>query len=184
MSARVRFLATIYSSLAAGGLACAGQVARKESKMAADIWNIADDKLSSAQAKFTYLGEQEKPIPTIVFSVEGHSVSMVRFLGVQQSKRPYTNDEFPYTKTFAVTFQELRRFLEAAKPIITGIARQKPDFLSFTVVAGAGDAMVGQEFFVPRSHGKQLLHALQASISSSNTAAHAILTAQLKNLYP
>lgn len=152
--------------------------------MAAEIWDATDDQLKTAQAKITYLGEQEKPIPTIVFAVEGHTPSMVRFLNVQRSRKPYVNDELSYTKTFTVTPAEFRRILTVVKPIVTAAAPAKPEFLSFSVLCGAGDAILGREYLVPRPHGKQFLEAVQQSLAPSNTAAQAILKAEITNLYP
>ena len=184
-SARAPMLAAAISIAAAGGMGSAQHVARdKERRMAAEIWNATDDQLKTAQAKITYLGEQEKPIPTIVFAVEGHTVSMVRFLSVQRSKKPYVNDELPYTKTFAVTLPEFRGILASVKPIATGAAPDKQEFLSFSVLAGAGNAIVGQEFLISRSQGKQFLEAVERSISPLNSTAQETLKAQIKNLYP
>jgi hypothetical protein len=166
----------------AGGGAC--QVAeRKRSTMATEIWEVGDDQLKSAQAKITFLGEQEKPIPTIVFTVDGRKPSMVRFLTVQRSNRPYGNDELPYTKTFSVTIPEFRRILNAVRPV-TANAAAEPNFLSFCIVTGAGNAVIGREYFIDKAHGRELFAALQSSISPNNTTAHSLLAAQVKNLYP
>jgi len=152
--------------------------------MPATIWNSTDDQLSQAQAKITYLGEQTKLVPTVAFAVEGHKVAMVRFLSVQRSRRPYTNDESPYTKTFAVSRDEFKRMLSGVQPIVKSAAEGGQDFLSFSVVTGAGAALVGEECLIPRSQGKQFYAALLQSLSPANIEGQTIVRAQLKNVYP
>ena len=169
---------------AAAATVCAQPARDKERSMAAEIWDATDDQLKTAQTKITYLGEQEKPIPTIVFAVEGHSPSMVRFLNVQRSRKPYVNDELRYTKTFTVAVSEFRRILAAVRPIVTAPAPARPEFLSFSVLCGAGDAIIGHEYLIQRTHGKQFLEGVQQSLTPSNTAAQAIIKAEIANLYP
>jgi hypothetical protein len=183
MSAAARIAAVAVGLAALGAGAPAVGRGQEESSMATDIWTATDDQLTSGQAKITYLAEQDKPIPTIVFAAEGHAVSMVRFVDVQRSKRPYTNDELPYTETFFVPRQDLRRILTAVRPVVA-VAAEGPAFLSFTVLTGAGANIVGGEFFVPQAKGRAFFDALRASIPLSNVAAHAILGAQQKNLFP
>ncbi|HYZ85038.1 MAG TPA: hypothetical protein VE621_11575 [Bryobacteraceae bacterium] len=151
--------------------------------MQGEIWNATDEQLQSAQAKLTYLGEQEKPIPTIVFAVEGHTPVMVRFLNVQSSKRPYDNDELPYTKTFHVSLAELRRILNSIRPLLVDQSR-RPDYLSFTIIAGAGDAMLGGEYAISRDQGRPLLSAISEGLSPENKEGRQIIQAQIRNLYP
>jgi hypothetical protein len=177
-------LAAAAGLAAAGGVGCAEQARDKERPMTAEIWSATDDQLKTAQAKITYLGEQEKPIPTVVFAAQGHAVSMVRFLSVQHSKKPYANDKLPYTKSFTVTLAEFRRILEAVRPLAAAALPNRNPFLSFSVLVGAGESVVGQELSISHNQGKQFLTTIDQSISPANTPAHAILGAEVKNLYP
>jgi hypothetical protein len=148
------------------------------------IWELGDPQLTRAQAKITYLGVQTKSVPTVVFGVEGHKVAMVRFLSVQRAGKPYDNDELPYTKSFSVSSQELRRIMSALRPIVTAINEPEGDFLSFSVLTGAGDSIVGEEFLIPRSRGKQFYTALLDSLSEKNSEGRLIVGQQFKNVYP
>jgi len=157
---------------------------KKGRKMAESIWTLTDAQLSEAQAKITYLGEQTKIVPTVTFAVKGHNVVIVRFLDVQRSGKSYINDESPYTKNFNVSREEFKSILSALQGILKSGAEDKRDFLSFTVVAGTGNAFVGEECLVPRSKGKQFYNALLQSLSPDNTEAHTIVRTQFKNVYP
>lgn len=146
--------------------------------------SLANDQLVKAQAKITYLGPQSKPIPTVVFAVKGHKVSMIRFVSVQRSPKPYENDELPYTKFFEVTADEFRRMLEAAINVIGTGGSTEAEFLAFTYVTGAGASASGKEYLIPHSRGKQFYTALLSSLASGSVEAKLILEQSFKNAYP
>jgi len=151
--------------------------------MTGSIWSLTVEQLANAQAKLTYLGEQTKIVPTVALTVEGHKLAMVRFLSVQRTRKPYANDESPYTKTAVVSRAEFQRLLAGVQPIVDK-SNVQPNFVSFTVVNGAGAALVGQEFFISRSDGKQFYAALLQALSPGNDEARALIRIQLRNVYP
>jgi hypothetical protein len=152
--------------------------------MTSSIWAASDEQLKTAQAKITYLGVQTKAVPTVVFAVEGHEIVMVRFLSVQRSVKPYDNDELPYTKRFGVSAHEFRQMMAAVKPVLDSITTQRPDFLSFTALSGAGNAIVGEEVLIPRPLGKPFYAALLGAVSPTNASAKEILSQQFRNVVP
>lgn len=137
----------------------------KEKKMPGSMWTLTNEQLRTAQAKITYLGVQSKPVPTVTFGIAGQAVVMARFLEVQLSQQPYDNDEMPYTKSFPVSVNEFQRMLAAAKPILVQLDTGRADFLSFCVVSGSGDEIVGKEFFIPSSRGESFYRALLGAVS-------------------
>lgn len=173
----------ISAALALFAAACAVPFAKKEKKMAGSIWSLSDEQLAKAQAKITYLGPQSKPVFTVVFGVAGHQPSMVRFLSVQHSSKPYDNDELPYTKTFSVSVAEFRRILHDVRPVVTSLSAKEEAVLSFAALTGAGAAVVGEEFLIPYSHGHQFYNALIGALDPANKQAKSIVEAQAKNLY-
>ena len=61
------------------------------------ILDATENQLRRSQAKLTFLGPQTKPIPTVVLFAEGHVPSMETFVRYHHARRPYENDDLPYT---------------------------------------------------------------------------------------
>lgn len=153
--------------------------------MAESILDATEQQLKRAQAKITYLGEQTKPIPTVVFFTEGHKPSRNSFLKVQRSPHPYTNDELPYTVQFSVTAFEFRRILSTLKPVLTKEEIGKgPQFLSFSIVRENGSQIEGHEFAIGPSFGEVFYRRLISALEPKNEAARTGLAKQFRNVYP
>jgi len=153
--------------------------------MAEAILEATAIQLKTAQAKITYLGEQTKPIATVVFSTEGYGVEINRFLKVQTSPEPYMNDGLPYTKYFTVTSEEFHRILSAVKPVV--VKREDfhgRDFLSFSVTRETGTGIEGQEFCIGSHTGKEFYEKLIAALAPENHLGREILTKQFVNVLP
>jgi hypothetical protein len=170
-------LATLCGNVSPPGFAL------KEATLASSVWVLTDEQCRNAQAKITYLGEQTKPVPTLLFGV-GRTPSIAAFLKVQRSAAPYDNDTMPYTKTFTVSSEEFRRMLAAVQPIVANIAEQRPDFLSFAVLCAGNNEVVGEEFPISRALGEAFYRALLTAVSPDNEMAKMMLTNQYKNVYP
>lgn len=153
--------------------------------VAESILGATEAQLKSAQAKITYLGDQDKLIATVVFGSEGRSISMGQFLQVQRSGRVYTNDESPYTVRFSVTPAELGRMLAAVKPILVGSdVSRGATVLSFCVVRDTGAAVEGHEFLMGPQSVRQFYRDLIGALASENEAGRAALTRQFRSVYP
>ena len=158
---------------------------KHEVVMTEKILDATEEQLKLAQAKITYLGEQEKPIPTVVFSTEGHKVSLACFLNVQRSPKPYANDEMPYTRYFSVTPREFQRMLSAVKPIITRIdAAKGPEFISFCVIRKIDADFEGHEFRIGPASGKTFCQKLIGALDAQNQFGRDELIKQFTNIYP
>src|SRR5579864_4361589 len=119
---------------------------RRRIRMNESILDATIDQLRMAQAKITYLGTQSKPIPTVIFFTEGHHVDRDQFASVQQHGKAYPNDDLPYTMQFTVRPEELRRILDALKPVLAGNDKVSgPVILSFTVTRSER-TVIGHEF--------------------------------------
>src|SRR5690242_19986638 len=68
--------------------------------MAELILDASAQELQSAAAKVTYLGEQTKPIGTVIVCSRGNKPALEHSLAVQRSSNPYTNDTSRYTQEF------------------------------------------------------------------------------------
>lgn len=153
--------------------------------MARSIFDLTERQLSTATGKITYLGEQKKPIPTVVFSPHGYPVVMQRFLEVQGSRDPYDNDKMPYTKHFNVTPAELQRMLHSLQPLLTTEDVGKgPPFLSFTLVVLEEGHVSGQEIRIAQTSGKEFYTLLIKALQPENDAGRATLSKQAVACYP
>ncbi len=152
----------------------------------ADVLGATEQQLALAQAKITYLGEQLKPIPTLIFFTEGSAISLDEFLNVQLSSEHYDNDELPYTRKFIVTPAEVQRMLAAVKPIVTAAdAAQGAEFISFSVVRKINEeATEGHEFRVGQATGRAFFQKLIDALGTENQRGHELLSTQFMNIYP
>jgi hypothetical protein len=158
---------------------------KPEVTMTESILDATEQQLRLARAKITYLGEQTKPVPTVVFRTEGSKPSMEHFLQFQRNRQQYSNDEMPYTKTFLLSPAEFRRALQAVKPVVTDpAAAMGPDFLSFVVVSEADTGLSGQEFLIAPRAGKAFYQKLIGALDPENKTARDTLTSQFRNVIP
>jgi hypothetical protein len=153
--------------------------------MAESILDAAAEELKSAEAKITYLGEQSKPIGTVVFYARGYQPVMEDFLDVQSRRQLYSNDKSPYTSQFAVEPDEFRRMLSAVKPLLTrvGVAGTR-EFLSFSVARRADTRIVGQEFHVGAQSAREFYAALIGALNEDNASGRAIVQKQCTAVCP
>jgi hypothetical protein len=153
-----------------------------EARLASSVWTLTDEQYRMAQAKITYLGEQTKPVPTVLFGVR-QNLSIEAFLKAQRSATPYDNDTMPYVKTFTVSTEEFRRMLVAVRPIIADIPEQRANFLSFSVICIDNSEVCGEEFLITSELGETFYRALITGLSSDNEKAKRILISQYRNVY-
>lgn len=151
--------------------------------MSGTIWDLSEKHLSQAQAKITYLGPQTKPVPTVIFAVEGHKPALVRFLSVQQSGKAYGNDSLPNLQTIHVPTQIFRNIVAAVRPVVSGVTSASGDLplLSFAVTAGAGDALIGQEFLIHQPSARQFYAAVLSAIPATEAESRKVLETQQIN---
>ena len=143
----------------------------------------SEEGLRSAQAKITYLGTQEKPIPTVVLAPGGHKIAMQHFLRVQKAAQAYANDESPYILSFPVASSEFRRLLVAVKPILMADAPQSR-LLSFTVVRVEGSHVEGREFFVASKDAQAFYQGLLKALEAENEKGRSALQRQFRSASP
>src|SRR5262249_10300750 len=137
-----------------------------------------------AQAKISYLGEQTKPIPTVIFGLENREIDILQRLSREHPGALYTNDKMPYTKTFTVTEQEFRRMLSAVLPIVSTNRDSVPDYLTFLVLIGQGDTSQTEEFLITRSGSTAFYRALLGALAQDNKPGQVLLEAQCGNVCP
>ncbi len=148
---------------------CPATSERQATQMVDSILGATETQLESAEAKITYVGPQEKPIPTVVFSSKGYELSLDRFTEIQYKHKHYANDDNSNVIRFSVTPAEFRRMLLAVKPIVTKVsAEARPEFLSFAVIREEHGQFYGEEFVIGRAPGRAFYDSLCASLDRHN----------------
>ncbi len=146
--------------------------------MNASVFDATADQLRTAQAKLTFLGPQSKPIPTVVFFIEGHSPLMDAFVPFHRSRRPYENDDLPYTVKFAVSPAEFVRLLRTEKGLLAGSSSSGAEFLSFTVVVETPSGRAGEEFTIREPLLKEFYQTAIGAMNPDKLAARQSLSDQ------
>lgn len=151
-----------------------------------DIFGWTSEELQLAQAKITYLGEQTRPVPTVVFSTEESAfpASLEHFLDFQQSSKAYGNDRLSTIMRFTVAPEVLRRMISNVRVTLTGkeIVAGTP-FLSFTLVRKVGNEIQGREFLISRDSGTSFYQGLISAFDVGTTVPDPLLS-QFKRVYP
>lgn len=154
-------------------------------RMNDSIFGVNVEQLTRAQAKITYLGEQDKPIPTVIFSSEGFVVEPDKFLKMQGDPIPYDNDRSRQTQSFAVSTQEFHRIILSVKPILEALdSSQKPEFLSFTVTCDTESGLIGHEYLLDDGQGDGFYSALIEALDKGNIVGREAISKQYRNIYP
>lgn len=153
--------------------------------MSQSVLVSTEAQLQHAQAKITYLGEQDKPIATVVFYTSEHEANMKDFAKLHSAGELYTNDELPYTRFFAVTPKEFLDVLQSLKTVLSDPAvSQGADFISFTILRTENSHAVGHEFKVDPSAGKSFYQAIITALRRDNELGKQLLREQLTNIFP
>ena len=153
--------------------------------MSQSILSSTKAQLQYAQAKITYLGEQTKPIATVVFHTQGHKIIMDDFAKLHSTGELYTNDELPYTQFFSVTPGEFLELLRSLKPVLSEpTVSQGPDFLSFTILRKENSNIDGHEFKISSATGKSFYQAILRALNEDNESGKRILKKQFTDIFP
>jgi hypothetical protein len=145
--------------------------------------NRPPSRLAGVHAKLTYLSEQKKPVPTVVFGSFQRLPDMAAFKPYQTPGLHYGNDNFKNIENFSVDLAELKAMLQKANTI-PAVQQGKRDgkFLAFVVVDTTPGEVKGLEVALNQADAKALVTALQTAAFPSNGMAKQILTALLTRL--
>jgi hypothetical protein len=141
------------------------------------VLDATEDQLGQSQGKLTFLGPQTKPVPTVVFSAENHTPAIQAFVPFHLSRRPYQNDDLPYTVTFMVSRTEFMRLLKAVRPLVV-MPGSGSDLISFTVVHESPNGKSGGEFMIKESLAEAFYRAAIGALSADNVAGQKALSDQ------
>ena len=153
-------------------------------KMSHSIMRASPESLGSAAAKITYLGPQEKPIRTVMFSTVGNEVPSDRFADFQYGRRHYQNDVDANIDRFSVTPIEFHRILTALRNVVKTSEGERPTFLSFTVITKSDGNFQGAEFHIQQVAASGFYKVLRNALDPQNEAGRDILATQERNILP
>ncbi len=140
-------------------------------------------RLSHVQVKLTYLGEQTKPVPTVVFGAIGRLIDLQAFGGLRKAGIDYGNDELPRIESFVVTVDELHAMLQAAAlPAVTQ-GQRDGSWVSFMVLDNAPPGIKGVEAILDPQEAEALVRALRSGVSPRDGPAAAVLDSFLARAF-
>lgn len=145
----------------------------------------AERKLAFEHGKISYLGEQLKPIPTALFSLNlPPEKTLELFVSSDPSHQLYPNDPLPYTRHFSVDTEEITRIRRITSTLVTQgtLTQTQPVFLSFSVLTPLAEGWEFIEFGVDRGPHRRFYEDLIAQLAPNNTFGLAALRLQLDNL--
>ncbi len=139
--------------------------------------------LVGVNVKLTYLSEQTKPIPTVVFGSFSVLPSLAPFKPFEKRGHDYGNDALSRVEHFSVGLAELKAMLQKANTI-PAVQRgsQSGTVLSFGVVDSAPGSTKGLQVILDRADAQALVAALQGAALPGNAAAKQTLSDLLTRL--
>jgi hypothetical protein len=145
------------------------------------IFGSSESDLKFAAGKLTYLGPQEKPIPTVLFSTVGYAPPLDRFALFQGGRKRYQNDDPGNIRRFSVTPREFHSILAAVRDLVKAPTGGRPDFVSLVLLEKDDQ---GGEFQITRADGPAFYRAVQGALDRENELGRNLLWAQERNVLP
>lgn len=141
--------------------------------------------LRTLQIKLTYVGNQHKPLPSIVITTFYHLVRMEWFFPLRSSHLHYTNDEVALWH-FTVTPEEILRVVTVlgSLPVL-----QNPNELNvpcLSVMFVLYDSRLGDmatEVVLSRPDAEVLVDALYGALEASNGVGRTVIALHKQQLF-
>jgi hypothetical protein len=135
-----------------------------------DFQAMTPGQLSTLQVKLTFVGFQEKPVQTVVFTSPTNTVDVGKFAPFQQPGINYANDNFPPV-TFSAAPTELQAVIQEAgkvPAVMAGGVAAEPyiSFSLFNIVGGVDKAF---EVILNQTDGIALFQALRTALAGNRT---------------
>lgn len=125
--------------------------------------------------KITYLGDQEKPVPSVFFGPAVPASVYEVFQRFQSANIDYSNDTAGNAKHFVIDSQEQAAILTNLADIIPGDPPVKPRWaLVMVQIAPSGPRAI--EWFLNDGLARQVVNAIGRSLAPENTLGKQILS--------
>lgn len=150
--------------------AVSGSCAPKEAEMGFKEFQDFDlEQLRTLQVKLTYVGTQDKPIPTVAFTSSFNTVDMEKFKPFRRSGFHYGNDDLPNIWTFACSPEELQQMIKSVGEIeAVSQGEVIGEFLSFMMYNTTSKGDKAFEAILDAETGELLLEEIRAALDPAN----------------
>jgi len=162
------------------------QPSHQASSGADDILALLKGEFKWAEGKITYLGEQTRPILTVVLSTPDAPTrrTLDYFIEFQAQPHAYSNDRLSYIRRFTLPPALFKRMLP--KSDILGDKQPSPANaeLSFTLIVSTHDVVKGHEFLLTPQSGEAFYKALISVFEENKQPVPEPLLVQFHAVYP
>jgi len=159
-------------------------------QLTSSILEPSECDLENAYGKITYIGEQTKPVHSIVFSTADMGTVIEEFPKFQKKGKKHGNDALPTIGRVRVEPTEFSKIVSKVKGILeqeylpkTGKATERR-ILSFVIMYGRESGQTGEEFFVTRENARDFYDRLVSGFDLQNNIGRKIVTEQFHRVVP
>jgi hypothetical protein len=135
-----------------------------------DFQAMSLDQLTALQVKLTFVGEQEKAVPTVAFTSTTNAVDLSKFVPFRRVGIDYSNDDGPIS-TFAATPSELQAVVQEVgkvPPVPPGGVAALP-YISFSLFNSVNGVDKAFEVILNELDGIPLFQALRTALRTNRT---------------
>lgn len=133
-------------------------------------------KVEAIQIKLTYVGEQDKPTPSVIVLHRGREADLIPFQPFKRDELYYGNDTLVKVQPAELESEELQRVVGAAVAVCREqTAPARPAFVSVMFV-DTSQVAAGCESVLDRAHTGTLLEAMLEHLNNTNASARETLT--------
>ena len=125
--------------------------------------------------KLTYLGDQEKPVPSVFFHSVGMTAGYEIFIPHQSKSVRYSNDTVGNARHFIFTRQEQAAILGNLAPIMPGDATPNPRW-ALVMVQPSPSGSRSIEWFLNDTLARQIVDAITRALAPENQLGKRILS--------
>jgi len=142
------------------------------------------EQLRTLQAKLTYVGWQEEPIPTVAFTSPFNVLDMAKFEPFRRPGFPYHNDDYPDILTFNCSTEELQRIIKSVGEI-EAVRRGEVigECLSFMMYNTTPAGEKAHEAILDTETSRLLVEKIKTSLDPANEEGIEILDYLAQILY-
>lgn len=135
-----------------------------------DFQNMSLAELETLQVKLTYVGAQEKPVPTTAFTSPANTLDLSKFVPFQRPGISYANDELP-VRSFSASATELKAVIDETGKIPAVVAGGVAGdvYISFALFNSVGGTDKGFEAVLNPTDGIALFQALRTALAGNQT---------------
>ncbi len=127
------------------------------------------EQVRTLQMKLTYVGEQDKPVPTVAFTSHFNVLDMGKFKPYRRPGFHYGNDDLPNLWAFTCSPEELQKIIKAVGEIrVVRRGEVIGEFISFMMHNTTPDGDRVHEAILDADTSKLLFEKIKAALDPAN----------------